>query len=177
MLEQTGNLVAMAGLALAACGIGGVAGEAEVPDGTAVRVRLNQTLHSDQHGTGSAFIASVTEPVYGVEGETLIPAGSVVQGEVVSFEEEPARLEIEFVEIEVRGETHDVEATRLEFGRAGEAAAVEDDEEVGLLEKDAHIIMPAGSILQLELLRPLPVSLETEANEESASDRHAASAD
>lgn len=114
MIGRTGSLI-LAAAALAACGVGVAADRAEVPDGTAVKVRLNQTLHSDQHGTGSGFTASVTDPVYGEEGETLIPAGSVVQGKILTFQEDPPRLQLEFTEIEVRGETQGLQASLVEF--------------------------------------------------------------
>ncbi len=114
MIGRTGSLI-LAAAALAACGVGVAADRAEVPDGTAVKVRLNQTLHSDQHGTGSGFTASVTDPVYGEEGETLIPAGSVVQGKILTFQEDPPRLQLEFTEIEVRGEDQGLQASLVEF--------------------------------------------------------------
>lgn len=114
MIARTGSLI-LAAAAMAACGVGVAADRAEVPDGTAVKVRLNQTLHSDQHGTGSGFTASVTDPVYGEEGEILIPAGSVVQGRILTFQEDPPRLQLEFTEIDVRGEIQALQASLVEF--------------------------------------------------------------
>ena len=114
MIRRIGSLTVFAA-ALAACGVGVAADRAEVPDGTAVKVRLNQTLHSDQHGTGSGFTASVTEDIYGEQGEILVPAGSVVQGKILTFQEDPPRLQLEFTEIEVRGETQGLQASLVEF--------------------------------------------------------------
>lgn len=119
---------AIAGAALAACGVGVAADPAEVPDGTAMKVRLNQTLHSDRHGPGSGFTATVTEPVYGAEGETLVPAGSVVHGKILTFQEDPPRLQLEFTEVEVRGQTSSVEAALVEFEPTRRSEMKDEDE-------------------------------------------------
>lgn len=200
MFERT-EILGLAAVALAACGVGVAADRAEVPDGTTMKVRLSQTLNSDRHGTGSGFTATVTDAVIGAEGETLVPAGSVVQGKVLTFQEEPPRLQLEFTEIEVRGNTHSLQASLVEFqptknsemkdeGKkiAGGATAgaivgglaggdIEDaavgavagaaaGTGVALLTKDSYAFVPAGSILQLELQQPLPVSLEEPADAE-----------
>lgn len=130
MIGRTGSLI-LAGAALAACGVGVAADRAEVPDGTAVKVRLNQTLHSDQHGTGSGFTASVTDPVYGEEGETLIPAGSVVHGKILTFQEDPPRLQLEFTEIEVRGETQGLQASLVEFEPTRKSEMKDEGKKIG----------------------------------------------
>lgn len=109
------GILGLAAVALTACGVGVAADRAEVPDGTTMKVRLSETLNSDRHGTGSGFTATVTDPVYGEEGETLIPAGSVVRGKILTFQEEPPRLQLEFTDIDVRGETHSLQASLVEF--------------------------------------------------------------
>ena len=93
----------------AACGIASAGERAEVPAGTALTVRLDQTLNSERHGSGSAFTATVTDPVT-EEGEIAIPSGSKVHGEILEFSKDPPRLRVAFKEIEVRGETHLLEA-------------------------------------------------------------------
>jgi hypothetical protein len=118
-------------VAAAACGVGVAADRAEVPDGTAVKVRLNQTLHSDQHGTGSGFTASVTDPVYGEEGEILIPAGSLVQGKILTFQEDPPRLQLEFTEIEVRGEAEALQASLVEFEPTRKSEMKDEGKKIG----------------------------------------------
>ena len=115
MFARTNTLTLIAAAAVAACGVGVAADRAEVPDGTTVKVRLNQTLNSDQHGTGSGFTASVTESLHGEEGEILLPAGSVVHGKILTFQEDPPRLQLEFDEIEVRGERNSLQASLVEF--------------------------------------------------------------
>lgn len=130
MIARTGSLI-FAAAAMAACGVGVAADRAEVPDGTAVKVRLNQTLHSDQHGTGSGFTASVTDAVYGEEGETLIPAGSVVQGKILTFQEDPPRLQLEFTEIDVRGETQELQASLVEFEPTRKSEMKDEGKKIG----------------------------------------------
>lgn len=93
----------------AACGVATAGERAEVPAGTSLTVRLDQTLNSERHGSGSAFSATVTDPVT-QEGEIVIPSGSTVRGEILEFSENPPRLRVAFKEIEVRGETHLLEA-------------------------------------------------------------------
>jgi hypothetical protein len=130
MIGRTGSLILTAA-AMAACGVGVAADRAEVPDGTTVKVRLNQTLHSDQHGTGSGFTASVTDPVYGDEGRVLIPAGSVVQGKVLTFQEDPPRLQLEFTEIDVRGEVQELQASLVEFEPTRKSEMKDEGKKIG----------------------------------------------
>lgn len=100
---------ALAFLLASACGVASAGERAEVEAGTSLTVRLDQTLNSDRHGSGSVFSATVTDPV--TEGDrVLIPAGSKVRGEILEFSKDPPQLGVAFKEIEVRGETHLLEA-------------------------------------------------------------------
>lgn len=63
---------------------------APVPAGTAMMVRLNTTLATFSNKVGDQFHASVTQPVV-VNGQTLIPAGSTVEGRVTKVTE-PRRI-------------------------------------------------------------------------------------
>lgn len=92
-----------------ACGIAAAGERVEVPAGTSLTVSLDQTLNSERHGSGDAFSATVTDPV--TAGDRIaIPSGAKVQGEILEFSEDPPRLRVAFKEIEVRGETHLLEA-------------------------------------------------------------------
>ncbi|MGD8494760.1 MAG: hypothetical protein PVF05_01115 [Gemmatimonadales bacterium] len=214
MFGRSTKLAFLATAAVAACGVGVAADRAEVPDGTTVKVRLNQTLNSEKHGTGSGFTASVTDAVYGDEGAVLIPAGSVVNGKILAFQEDPPRLQLEFTNIDVRGESHELDASLVEFSPTKKSEMKDEGKKIGggaaagaivgglaggevkdaavgavagaaagtgvaLLTKEHYAFVPAGSVLQFELLRPLPVSLEAEegSSKESPSDREAATAD
>lgn len=131
MFARTGVLAITAAAAVAACGVGIAADQAEVPEGTQVKVRLNQTLNSDRHGTGSGFTASVTEPIYGEDGEELIPAGSVVNGKVLTFQDDPPRLQLEFTDIEVRGDSRALQASLVEFAPGKKSEMKDEGKKIG----------------------------------------------
>lgn len=61
-----------------------------VPAGTALMVRLDTTLATFSNKAGDPFRASITQPVV-VNGQTLIPAGSTVEGRVTKVTE-PRRI-------------------------------------------------------------------------------------
>ena len=63
---------------------------APVPAGTAMMVRLDTTLATFSNKAGDPFRASVTQPVV-VNGQTVIPAGSTVEGRVTKVTE-PRRI-------------------------------------------------------------------------------------
>lgn len=52
-----------------------------LPSDTVISVQMNSTLSSRNARVGDKFIATVTVPVY-VDGQTVIPAGSIVEGRV-----------------------------------------------------------------------------------------------
>lgn len=109
MARRTPAWTTLAVFLAAACGIASAGERAEVTAGTMVTVRLDQTLNSTRHGAGDTFTATVTDPV--TDGERLlIPAGSTVRGDILEFTAKPPQLRLAFQEIEVRGETHVLEA-------------------------------------------------------------------
>ncbi len=61
-----------------------------VPAGTALMVRLDTTLATFSNKAGDPFRASITQPVV-VNGQTLIPAGAVIEGRVTKVSE-PRRI-------------------------------------------------------------------------------------
>lgn len=83
-----------------------------VPAGTAFRVRIGQTLASDQNSPGDRFEASVVDPVT-VGGKPVIPEGARVEGIVLSAHESGnlkgvARLRLALDSVEVNGKKYDV---------------------------------------------------------------------
>ena len=117
--------------ALAACGVGVAADQAEVPAGTTIRVRLNQTLDSDRHGSGSGFTATVTTAVFSEDGETLIPAGSVLEGRVLTLQEDPPRAQLEFTDIEVRDESRSIRASMVDFAPTRQSEMKDEGKKIG----------------------------------------------
>jgi hypothetical protein len=63
---------------------------APVPAGTVLMVRLQTTLATFSNRPGDPFRASINQPVV-VHGETLIPAGAVIEGRVTKVSE-PRRI-------------------------------------------------------------------------------------
>ena len=61
-----------------------------VPAGTALMVRLDTTLATFSNKVGDPFRASITQPVV-INGQTLIPAGAIVEGRVTKVTE-PRRI-------------------------------------------------------------------------------------
>jgi hypothetical protein len=61
-----------------------------VPAGTALMVRLDTTLATFSNRVGDPFHGSITQPVV-VNGQTVIPAGAVVEGRVTKISE-PRRI-------------------------------------------------------------------------------------
>jgi len=78
-----------------------------LPDGTALHVRLNQTLTSDQARSGQPFEATVTDPVV-VSQKTVIPRGTTVKGRVVDVEQGGrlkgvAQIRLKLTEVQMGG--------------------------------------------------------------------------
>jgi hypothetical protein len=63
---------------------------APVPAGTAMMVRLETTLATFSNKPGDPFRGSITQPIV-VNGQTLIPAGAIVEGRVTKVNE-PRRI-------------------------------------------------------------------------------------
>jgi hypothetical protein len=64
--------------------------DAPVPAGTVLMVRLETTLATFSNRPGDPFRGSINQPVV-VHGETLIPAGAIVEGRVTKVSE-PRRI-------------------------------------------------------------------------------------
>ncbi len=61
-----------------------------VPEGTALKVRLETTLATFSNKVGDPFTGKISEPVL-VDGKTLIPVGATVEGRVIKVSE-PRRI-------------------------------------------------------------------------------------
>jgi len=161
----------IAAAAIAACGVGIAADQAEVPAGTTLKIRV---------------------AIFDADGEELVPAGSLLHGKILTLQEDPPRAQLEFSEIEIRGETKGIDASLIEFAPAKQSEMKDEGKKIGggaaagaivgglvggdvggaavgavagaaagtgvaLATKDSHVFVPAGSIFQLELLQSVPV--------------------
>ena len=57
------------------------AGDAILPEGTRIRLQLNEGISTKANGEGDPFKAIVTEPVYTAD-RVVIPKGSYVTGSI-----------------------------------------------------------------------------------------------
>jgi hypothetical protein len=70
-----------------------------------IRVRMDTALNSKTARTGDRFSATVTEPVYGESGTTVVPTGSKVWGRVTSVRRSgrrtPGNIAVSFYQVEL----------------------------------------------------------------------------
>jgi hypothetical protein len=163
-------------------------GEVDVPDGTEIQVRLEETLSSKTARVEDRVAASVAEPVT-VDGRRVIPAGAEVRGVVQNVEpaQRPSkggRLEMSFDSLMVNGRrvSMDARVVRLsesgvDKSKAGLGAiiggvlgAVLDGGKGALIgaivggtgavvaSSGEEVELPAGTILTVRLERPLAVA-------------------
>lgn len=118
-------------IAAAACGVGIAADQTEVPAGTEVKVRLDQTLNSDRHGAGTRFSATVMEPIYDDEGVVLLAADTKVNGTILTFQHDPPRLQLQFDEIEAVGADHPIQASLVEFAPRKKSEMKDEGKKIG----------------------------------------------
>jgi outer membrane lipoprotein SlyB len=86
-----------------------------IPEGTTLRVTIDETLSSNNSHAGDLFAASTAEPVV-IDGNLVIPKGARVSGRVVDAKESgrlhvPARLAVALNSIEVDGKSYDVQSS------------------------------------------------------------------
>jgi hypothetical protein len=85
-----------------------------IAKGTTMDLTLEQTLDSNSAKVGDTFRAKVVQPLY-VEGQMVVPAGTIVHGQVDSVKSvrDGARsgvIGIKFVRMELPGEVKDIDA-------------------------------------------------------------------
>lgn len=87
----------------------------EVPTGTTLQVRLNQTLGTSQSRVGDPFSATVTTPLSTSSGEVVVPEGAVVHGHVTGLHAsqragDQAAIRLDFDSLSVNGRTYPFDA-------------------------------------------------------------------
>jgi hypothetical protein len=124
------NLMFMGGMALLLAGSIAVAAHKDshrivpvaVPENTALRISLDQTVSSNQSRPGEHFAATVVDPIV-VDGRTVIPEGARVEGMVIDARPSGrlrgrAELRLGLESVEVNGTEYDVRTTTFnEVGR------------------------------------------------------------
>ena len=121
--SSAGDSAAAPGIARGAGGSGSRAADAKkpvtLPEGTAIKVVLDQTIASDKNQTGDSFEASVAEAVV-LDGATAIPKGARVSGTLTEVRESGrlkgvASLKLVLNQVEVDGKSYDVRTGTLSF--------------------------------------------------------------
>ena len=92
-----------------------------VPEGTDLRVVLEQSISTAENRSGDSFKATLTSPIM-IDGKTVIPNDAPVTGHVVDAQASGrlkgvARLELTLDSIEVDGKSYDIATS--EKGRVG----------------------------------------------------------
>jgi hypothetical protein len=86
-----------------------------IPSGTELRVELNQKLSTETTSEGDEFSATLLDPLVTEDGETVVPAGAMVRGEVTGLKEseemgDQAAIRLHVQEISFDGETYELPA-------------------------------------------------------------------
>lgn len=84
-----------------------------ISGGTAIHVRLDNSLSTKENRPGDEFTATVSEPLE-VEGRTVIPQGARARGRIVEARESgrlkgKARMDLELTSIEVNGNSYAIQ--------------------------------------------------------------------
>lgn len=108
-----------------------------LPAGTLLRVRLDQTLSTDDSRVGQRFRTTVTESVVARNGQVVVPAGSVISGTVTGLDPserlgDQAAIRLDFDRLDIGNRTYPYSAdvveadvrTTGEVSRAAERAAI-----------------------------------------------------
>jgi hypothetical protein len=84
--------------------------------GTNMTLTLNETLSTESNAVGDGFTATVDAPVYGSDGEVVIPVGARVRGRITQVQKsgragETAVLGVAFETVSFGGDSYPLDAT------------------------------------------------------------------
>jgi hypothetical protein len=107
--------VALAALLVATAAVVTRPTSVTIPAGTAIHVRLDQSLSSAQNRGADAFSATVAEPVV-LDSKTVIPEGARAEGRVVAVHRSGhlkgvGAIQIALDSIDVNGRSYEIETT------------------------------------------------------------------
>jgi hypothetical protein len=160
------------------------AGPGTVPAGSKLLVRLDETLDSARTPAGQSFTATLEADLVGGEGTTVVPMGSTVIGKIVDAQASgrvagKAELEIAFTEVRVNGRLLPIQSQGVQAvgentarksarqvaagaliggainGKKGAGRGAMAGGAVALMTRGNQIQIPAGTLLELQLLAPL----------------------
>jgi hypothetical protein len=128
----------------------------QVPAGTWIRARINTYVSTHRNETGSAFFASVVQPVYDANGNVLIPENTRLVGRVLESERghrlfgRGAQLAIGVDAMNIRG------AYVPLSGRVEDVPR--NTYRTGLLRRQ-QARLPAGTVFSVQLQAPITVGM------------------
>lgn len=98
-----------------------VASSDEIPEGTDLRVSLNQKLDTENTQEGDTFTATLLDPLMSDDGEVVVPADSVVAGKITGVApstnaNEQAAIRLDINEIRVDDVSYPMTADITETG-------------------------------------------------------------
>jgi hypothetical protein len=107
--------VLLVALSVAAASMANETQPVTLPNGTAIRVQLQQSLASDHNQSGDRFDATVAEPIV-MAGKTVVPAGAQVSGHVVYAHKAGrlhgiARLRLDLTSMQVNGQSYEIQTS------------------------------------------------------------------
>src|SRR5512147_1551581 len=87
----------------------------EVPNGSTLQVRLNETLGTSQSKVGDPFTATVSTPLSTSSGQVVVPEGAVVHGHVTGLHAssnagDQAAIRLDFDSLSVNGRSYPFDA-------------------------------------------------------------------
>lgn len=90
-----------------------------IPSGTEMRVELNQKLSTESTQEGDEFSATLLDPLVSENGETVVPAGAMVRGEVTGLKEseemgDQAAIRLHVQELSFDDESYELAANIVE---------------------------------------------------------------
>ncbi|MGH9413998.1 MAG: TrbI/VirB10 family protein [Terriglobales bacterium] len=101
--------------------------QSTLPAGTALQLKLNNTLSTRSSNPGDSFTATVTQPVAGPDGRTIvIPVGSTVEGQVQSVVRSgsisgTARIQLAFDQLRLpHGQSYPLKAELSNINQKGQ---------------------------------------------------------
>jgi hypothetical protein len=129
-----------------------------LPAGTMMQVQLTQPLGTAHSQVGDRFSATVETPIVARNGQTVIPAGAVIQGEVTGITTaragQPAAIRLHFDRLQAHGQTHAFSANVVEAD-----VQVADGDPIPRALERAAVGAAAGAVLGMIVMGDLAATL------------------
>jgi hypothetical protein len=130
--------------------------QSQVPSGTRLQARLNNTITTGKQARGEAFSATVVTPLHNSSGQVILPAGALIHGHVRdarygsrwSLGLARAKIALAVDSVEMRDSFVPISADVV-------SADVRTARGFPAILRREHAVMPAGSAIAIELNQPV----------------------